>query len=43
MGEIPSERPLASRAPEPVTGRVIADTTKIDPEHTWGDEGPVNA
>ena len=22
--------------------RVVPDTTKADPEHIWGDEGPVN-
>jgi hypothetical protein len=25
-----------------VTSHVVPDTTSADPEHIWGDEGPVN-
>jgi hypothetical protein len=25
-----------------VTSRVVSDTTKANPEHIWGDEGPIN-
>ena len=35
-----------SRAPDGspslTAARVVPDTTKADPEHIWGDEGPVN-
>jgi hypothetical protein len=25
-----------------VRSRIIPDSTEIDPEHVWGDEGPIN-
>jgi len=35
----------SSRAPDGsrlTASRVVRDTTRPDPEHIWGDEGPIN-
>jgi hypothetical protein len=29
-------------SPRLTAARVVPDTTKADPEHIWGDEGPIN-
>jgi hypothetical protein len=31
-----------SREQDGSASRAVPDTTKADPEHIWGDEGPVN-
>jgi hypothetical protein len=36
-----SALPNAETGPKPV-GRALPDSTKIDPEFVWGDEGPIN-
>jgi hypothetical protein len=40
--EIHHASPLAPDGSRLTASRVIPDTTKADPEHIWGDEGPVN-
>ena len=39
-----SEREIHRAGPPAPDGsrRVVPDTTSADPEHVWGDEGPIN-
>jgi hypothetical protein len=40
--EIRRARSLAPDGAQAPVSRVVPDTTKAEPEHIWGDEGPVN-
>jgi hypothetical protein len=40
--EIHHASPLASDRSRLTASRVVPDTTRADPEHIWGDEGPIN-
>jgi hypothetical protein len=40
--EIRHTSALAPDGSRLTAARVVSDTTKADPEHIWGDEGPVN-
>jgi hypothetical protein len=40
--EIRRARSLAPDGGQPAAARAVPDTTKAEPEHIWGDEGPVN-
>jgi hypothetical protein len=40
--EIHHASPRAPDGSRLTAARVVSDTTKADPEHIWGDEGPLN-
>ncbi len=37
-----ADRPRSKGHRHDVQSRIIPDSTEIDPEYVWGDEGPIN-